>query len=304
MSDIIKSPITLSKNVKLEKQINAQAIIDIYKKSLNLDVRAYYCDTDTISIYQCIDTGYKFYYPFNLTGDTKFYETLQQFDWYYIIWKWEHELARKFINIKSKVLEIGCGEGNFLKDLNQSKMVDCAGLEINEKAIKVAKYHGLEILNETIQQHAQKNTEIYDTVCAFQVLEHIPYAGSFLKSSLAALKKGGNLIISVPNNDSFIKYDKENILNMPPHHMRLWNKTALSNLQKFFPLKLIGIYMEPLQPYHYKYYYNTQMFRLIKKTGLLGKMVYLITHHFYEKLIGKLSNWITGHTIVVVFVKQ
>ena len=58
-------------------------------------------------------------------------------------------------------------------------------------------------------------------------MEHIYEIKDVLEASVKALKKAGNLIICVPNNDSFIKNDEANILNLPPHHTCLWTKESL-----------------------------------------------------------------------------
>jgi SAM-dependent methyltransferase len=79
-------------------------------------------------------------------------------------------------------------------------------------------------------------------VCSFQVLEHIYDVKSFLEASLHVLKPKGKLIIGVPNNEPyFLGYDKYATLNLPPHHMGLWNKSVFEKVAPLFNLKIIDV---------------------------------------------------------------
>ena len=228
----IKSPLTNSTNIKLERSIKTALIIDKWQKD-GIDVSRFFVNLDEIKLYRCLDSGYRFFYPFNLEGDNQFYQDLQKFPWYYFDWKWEYNIALKQIKPGDKVLEIGCGDGSFLKKLSE-KNIKVRGLEFNEEAIKKCRERGLNVTGETIQEHAQNHKNEYDVTCSFQVMEHIADIKNALTASLGVLKKGGKLIISVPNNDSFLGKDKFNLMNLPPHHMGLWDEKSLKNLEKFF----------------------------------------------------------------------
>ena len=99
----ITSPLTKSTNVVLVKQIKTKQIINDYKQ-FNIDVSGYVKELTKVSIYKCNDTGYTFYYPLNLSGDSKFYEHFQLFDWYYMPWKWEHEQAYNIIKPNNETM--------------------------------------------------------------------------------------------------------------------------------------------------------------------------------------------------------
>ena len=88
----IASPLSKTSSVELVKNISTKNIINSYK-TYNINVLSYFSGLKEIAIYKCKETGYKFYYPFNLSGDSKFYEHFQNFDWYYMPWKWEHEIT-------------------------------------------------------------------------------------------------------------------------------------------------------------------------------------------------------------------
>lgn len=272
------SPITNKNNTVLEKGIKTSMIIDSYKNAFNIDISHFFEGILEVRIFKCLDTGYRFYYPFNIDGDGRFYEHFQQYDWYYMSWKWEHETVKSKIRITDKVLEIGCAKGSFVENLSKSQ-IDCTGLELNEKAVKEAKEKGLKVYYQSIQEHSKTHNEVYDVVCSFQVMEHIASIKDVIQASLDCLKKGGRLFISVPNNGSFLGLDENNILNMPPHHMGLWDKTSLSNLSKVLNVRVENIYLEPLQKYHESYFgdiINKELERRYEplkiKYGILAKI--------------------------------
>ncbi|OVE74416.1 hypothetical protein BVX94_00395, partial [bacterium B17] len=113
---VILSPITQKDNVKKINSIKVSSIIDKYKKRLDIDVVSYFPHIEEISLYECCDTGYCFYYPFEIMADGDFYEQLQKQEWYYGFNKWEHDnVLKKYIFEDSQVLEVGCADGYFLK---------------------------------------------------------------------------------------------------------------------------------------------------------------------------------------------
>ncbi|OGD32456.1 hypothetical protein A3C91_02350 [Candidatus Azambacteria bacterium RIFCSPHIGHO2_02_FULL_52_12] len=304
----IKSPLTGSDNVEKESEIRTDFLIKHYREQLGVDVRNYFKGIDTVGIYRCLDSGYRFYHPFNITGDGKFYEELQKNAWYYMDWKWEHGKALAMVRDAKTVLEVGCAQGEFLEKVHAQK-IDCTGLELNAHAAGVGRKKGLHILEESIQDHARKNKERYDVVCSFQVAEHIAPIGEFLRASLDALKPGGKLIISVPNNDSIVfKSGNDMILNMPPHHMGLWDMHSLISLQRFFPVRIEDILLEPLQTYHKGYardIIQKKLHEKLKKRSLawlpgVGK----ISNRFINMNVQALVEYIIGHTIMAVYTKK
>jgi 2-polyprenyl-3-methyl-5-hydroxy-6-metoxy-1,4-benzoquinol methylase len=238
LKNLPTSPINGIGKVKLFDTISTRLIIDFYKQQENLDVAEYFASLDEIFILECEDTGYRFYYPFEVIGDAAFYKGLRNSE-YDRDEADDHKFAYQHIEKEIKVLEIGCGSGKFLSRILPITK-DVSGLELNEIGAKSAVEKGLKVRVQFIEEHATENPECYDVVCAFQVLEHIAEVKSFLEASLKTLKKGGKLIFSVPNNEPFFqKHNKYEVLNLPPHHMGLWNLDAFKALQRYFNLELI-----------------------------------------------------------------
>jgi 2-polyprenyl-3-methyl-5-hydroxy-6-metoxy-1,4-benzoquinol methylase len=297
------SPITRTNRVKFLRKIKVSYITNLYKQSIQLDVSPYFSGLDVVEVYECLDSGYGFYYPFNLSGDSSFYGYLQNFDWYYLDEKWEHRQMFD-LNLKGKrILEVGCGSGSFVQVLKDKMNADVTGLELNLASVKRAREKNINVLDESVETHALLHEEKYDCVCSFQVLEHIADPLSNIKAQIRCLKKNGLLVVSVPNNEAFIKHDTDNLLNMPPHHMGLWTEESLKFLGDSLNLKIVKILKEPLQKYHVNWYFNLWLKRHV--TGnLLRRMIFFTRMHILLKgMLGLFRKAVAGHSIIIVYQK-
>ena len=302
-----KSPITGSNNIVLEREIFSSFIVDEYKKELGIDVSKFFHHIDKIFIYKCLDTGYRFYHPFNVSGDNSFYQELEKFPWYYMNCKWEYGVASPFIKKNDKVLEIGCAQGSFLQKIKEAGGT-AEGLEMNLRAREVCEKKGLNVQAVSIEKFSENKANTYDMICFFQVLEHITDVQSLLSSSLFALKPGGLIIASVPNNDCFMFKSNDIILNMPPHHMGLWNISSLVKLQNYFNMKIESIYLEPLQKYHLgfanKIVEKVVREKLQQKMSFFSTIIEKVARRFAFLGVSAVSDYIIGHSIVIVFRKK
>jgi len=297
---MLNSPFNHQKPAILEKKIPVSFLTTNYQESLKLDVTTFFKDMSEISLYRCLETGYRFFYPYSLAGDENFYTSLQNFNWYYMPWKWEHEQCAKLIQPGMKILEIGCGRGDFLHKIQTEKGANCVGLELNLTALHQRPSKNLNLRNETVEHHAQTNQETYDIVCSFQVMEHIgENIYSFIQAQIDCLKKGGKLVISVPNNDSFLGLDPVNILNFPPHHMGLWNEASLTKLAEIFGLKLITVLYEPLQKYHKNYFSKV----IAQHYFPSNKIIQKLGRRAVRALSGLFSAKLKSFSIEVIFEK-
>ena len=299
-----------NKNVLLVENIDTRQLSRLYKSRAGVDVRRFF-DEGHLNLFKCPHCDLGFYSP-QISGDSRFYDELQNYRGYFLKNKTEYSEAAKFINAKDDVLEVGCGEGLFTDHIQYRSYI---GLEFSGKAIATARNKGLDIIDQPLEEHAGNRKEKYDVVCFFQVLEHIDQPREFIHHALACLKKGGKLIIAVPSNDSFIRDAPNFYLNMPPHHISTWSDKSLQKIADIFQLKVEAIIHEPLHPIHESFYLKTGIFnKLSKFFGMTKKqvdtspghtllysvaaMTALITKPFFKPV-----NKIKGQSVVCIYNK-
>lgn len=98
----------------------------------------------------------------------------------------------------SKVLEIGCGEGDFHEHLDQE--CEYWGVEPFEAAAKIASKKLYKVLIGTYQEVLkQLPKDYFDLVICNDVIEHMVDHNEFLQSIKKNLKKEAYLVGSIPN---------------------------------------------------------------------------------------------------------
>lgn len=142
---------------------------------------------------------------------------------------WNHKKVISYLDGKAgKVLDIGCGVGNFLAHA-QSKGWECYGIDFDRDAIEAGKRtFGLENLyvadlKEFADSH-KGNT--FDLITAFDVFEHIDNHREFMTLIRSLLSENGSLAMSMP-------YRKRAawlaLGDVPPRHLTRWDRSALSH---------------------------------------------------------------------------
>lgn len=247
----IQDPITGNTKVKFVKEINVNKLILGYKKVFDIDVKQLLFE-DSVSLLESTQIGYQFYYP-PLLGDDLFYQALENFPWYYAKNKWEHIIGQKLIN-HGDTLEVGCGNGEFLNKIKE-KGIDSIGLDFNKSAVNNAREKGVEAYSHTLAEFIETHpNKKFDNIVLFQILEHIYDVGNFFKDVVKLLNSKGQIIIAVPNNDSFVFNPMDSssyhldahLLNMPPHHAGKWNKKSLTKLARHLNLQVDAVFYEPI----------------------------------------------------------
>ncbi len=105
-----------------------------------------------------------------------------------------------------KVLDIGCGGGILAESMAQ-RGADVTGIDLGEKALKVADLHSLEtgiaIRYELIAAEALAAREpaSFDVVTCMEMLEHVPDPAAIVQACATLVKPGGHVFFSTLNRN-------------------------------------------------------------------------------------------------------
>ena len=101
---------------------------------------------------------------------------------------------------KTRFLEIGCGTGDFIRQIAQNESLEITGSEIYLKGLVYAKKNlpGVEFIQFDVTQG--KIDEQFQIITAFDVIEHVDNDFAALSNINQMLEDNGVLILSVPQH--------------------------------------------------------------------------------------------------------
>jgi 2-polyprenyl-3-methyl-5-hydroxy-6-metoxy-1,4-benzoquinol methylase len=99
----------------------------------------------------------------------------------------------------TRVLDVGCGAGEVGRGLRAVGAGWLSGVELDPAAAACAREIYDEVLVGTIEQHVEELSGPFDTICCYDVLEHLPDPYSVLRALLELAAPGAHLHVSVPN---------------------------------------------------------------------------------------------------------
>jgi len=222
-------------------------LVAAYRRKCGVDVSPWFGALSEIHLFECAETGYRFWRPGSIAGDEDFYKLLAE-HWpdYYRSERWEYPFVRASLSRADRVLEVGCGRGFFLASL-EGWIADALGLELNPEAI-ATKATRFEILRATIERLARERPNGFDVVCSFQVLEHVVEPRSFLEACVRCLRPGGILALSTPNYGAATLERREDAFDLPPHHMGHFSAAVYRRVAERLGLAVEAIEIEPRYP--------------------------------------------------------
>ncbi len=135
------------------------------------------------------------------------------------------------IQTKNTFLEIGCGNGFFLKQAKKLKFKNIFGVEPGIETVKMADKKIKKNIIIDIFKKGQFRKESVDLICLFQVLDHIPNPNELLAECYKILSPGGGVLCINHNVESYsakILKDKSPIFDI--EHTYLYNKSTLSQI--------------------------------------------------------------------------
>lgn len=104
------------------------------------------------------------------------------------------------------VVDVGCG-GGILSESMAARGAKVTGIDLSDKALKVAKLHLLESGYQvdyrkiTVEALATELPQRYDAVTCMEMLEHVPDPASVIQSCANLVKRGGWVFFSTLNRN-------------------------------------------------------------------------------------------------------
>ena len=181
---------------------------------------------NTCVIRQCSACGFAFGDPY-IGGDEEFYSILHE-QRGYPSWRWDYDIAvREVLALfpHGRLLEIGAGEGVFLKYLGRQWKT--FAVEASDTTRALLQQNGISVF-PSLREAARRHAESFDVVTMFQVLEHIAPFHEVLKLCHVLLRSGGRLIVTVPACEAMLLQPK--IIgehDMPPNHINKFTPRSL-----------------------------------------------------------------------------
>lgn len=123
------------------------------------------------------------------------------------------------------VLDVGCG-GGILAESMARKGAEVTGIDLSEKALKVADLHSLEsgvqVRYQLVaaEEMAAREPGRYDVVACMEMLEHVPDPAAVVRACATLVKPGGHVFFSTINRNPksylFAVIGAEYLLQMLP----------------------------------------------------------------------------------------
>ena len=111
--------------------------------------------------------------------------------------KEEFKVISELVEEKSRVLDVGCGDGILMEYLSKNKVVDVRGLEISKEKVKKCLSNGLAVVEGDAEYDLKQFPDLsFDYVILSQTLQAFMSPEKVIKDLLRVGKK---VIVTIPN---------------------------------------------------------------------------------------------------------
>ncbi|MCU0450657.1 MAG: hypothetical protein MUC97_12585 [Bernardetiaceae bacterium] len=276
------SPITGSDRVELETLLPVADLLKLYRPPLRRELVAFFDDTRQVRVLRCQDTGYSFYYPFDIVAPLDWPLRAEVHRHHHFGQSWAYRQTLQLVQPGQKVLEIGATQSSFLQALATQNQ-PAEGLPWPLAGVAPA--------------------PAYDWVCSFGRLSQVSQVKQFVQTCADLLKPGGHLAFSVPNTEGFVGHLHREAALLPPAQAGRWTEHSLRALAwAFAELEVAQMLVQPLQPEHYRQYYQTYLGTVAG--AAMGNWVAKLTYPVARPFISVRHAHIFGPAVLVVYQKK
>jgi 2-polyprenyl-6-hydroxyphenyl methylase/3-demethylubiquinone-9 3-methyltransferase len=105
-----------------------------------------------------------------------------------------------------RVLDVGCG-GGILAESMAGRGAAVTGIDLSEKALRVAQLHLLESGNAvqyelaSVEDYAARHAGAFDVVTCMELLEHVPEPAAMVRGCAQLVRPGGQVFFSTLNRN-------------------------------------------------------------------------------------------------------
>jgi 2-polyprenyl-3-methyl-5-hydroxy-6-metoxy-1,4-benzoquinol methylase len=203
-------------------------------------------------------------------------------------------LINSYSDKKGRLLDVGCGTGDFLEFSKQNGW-SILGIEPNDEARLIAnKKTNNSVYKSDHLLNLQHNS--FDIITLWHVLEHLPNLDEHIAVFRRLLKRNGTLIIAVPNYRSYdAKFYKTYWAAFDvPRHLWHFSKSSIKNLMAEANMNVVKTY--PMQ-------FDAFYVSLLSEKYKTGRMK--IVRPFFIGLISNLKGiWTKEYSSIIYCVKK
>ncbi len=222
-------------------------------------------------IVECVTCGHRYVHPFPVSANTLYAEVEDPF--YLQTEKYRVQTFMDFLNLKEahvptkgSLLDVGCYTGVFLQ-IAKERGYEVSGVELSTWAASVARSRGFTV-HETPIEQCSALPGTYDTICAFDVFEHLENPKTAAENIRKKLNKGGCFFAIVPD-------------------MASWHA------------KILGEHHWLVILMHYHYFNKTNFRRMLLRAGF--SRVEVFRSPPYRLSIERARNWAKGTPLSPIF---
>lgn len=187
-------------------------------------------------VLRCPQCTLEFAKPMRAPGP-RFYLWLTRSGFRYPVQRWEWDACANRIAARAaaldrelRVLDVGCGDGGFIKRLAEVPQVAAVGVDQNPEIVERCRLGGLDAREGGIEAAGTEDRAGYDAITLWHVVEHVDDPVHLLVDARNRLAANGEIFFSVPLTPMSYEGAWPDPFNEPPHHLTRWNLRALEAL--------------------------------------------------------------------------